>query len=115
MVEWTCGANAFRRRSLPVMRNRTILYLLIGLLFAIVLVGAATNAAVHGKNNPQTWLIAHQHNPVLWMVDGCAIIILLGSCLFSATYAGQSRPADETTRRIDMLTETVEELLEQNS
>ena len=98
------------------MRNRTILYLLIGLLFAIVLVGAATNAVVHGNNNSHTWLIAHQHNPLLlWMVDGCAVIILLGSYLFGATYAGQSRPADETARRIDMLTDTVEELLEQNS
>ena len=97
------------------MRNRTLYYFLISLLVAAVLVGMAANVAIYGSKNTHSWMYVQQHNPLLWMVDGCAVIILLGSCLFGSMLTGQSQPADETVRRVASLTDAVEELLTQNS
>lgn len=100
------------------MRNRTLLYFVLGLALAAVLIAASTNFAAGNKLNAQAWMRAQQRTPLLWMVDGCAIIILLGSCLMGAAVTSlQSQSvtqSDENSKQIATLTDTLEHLVLQN-
>lgn len=73
------------------MRNRTYLYLLVGVVLATVLVCSATDVAAGNSHRLSRWSAAQSKNPLLWMVDGCAFIILLGSWLYGATLESQGR------------------------
>ena len=101
------------------MRNRTSLYCLAGFLLAVVLVGASTNVAAGNKHDSQAWIAAQQKTPLLWMVDGSALIILMGSWLLGAAISGlqgeSASQSDENARHIAVLTETVQDLFRQNN
>jgi len=101
------------------MRNRTPLYCLVGLLVAVVLVCAATNLAAGNKHTSQAWMRAQERSQLLWMMDGCAVIIFLGSWVLGAAISGlqneSASRSNETTRHIAVLTETVQDLFRQNN
>jgi hypothetical protein len=101
------------------MRNRTPLYAITGLLIGIVLVCASTNLAAGNRHTARAWMLAQQKNSLLLMIDGCAVIIFLGSSLVGAAIQGlQSATAsqsDESTRHIAVLTETVQDLFQLNN
>src|SRR5580658_8488942 len=101
------------------MKNRTPLYTLAGIVIAAVLVCASTNVAAGSKHNSQDWIRAQQKTPLLWMVDGCALIIVIGSWMLGAAITSlqiESSPqSDENARHISILTQTVEDLFRQNN
>ena len=71
------------------MKIRSLLYLLVGLVLATALVGSATAVAAEGGKDMASMMEAQRHTPLLWMVDGCSVIILLGSWLFGAAIEAQ--------------------------
>ena len=101
------------------MRNRTLLYCLVGFILAAVLIVASTNFAAGNRHTSQAWVLAQQKTPLLWMVDGCALIILMGSWLLGVAISGlqeSSRSQSDTNaRHIEVLTHTIQDLFEQNS
>src|SRR5580658_4413677 len=101
------------------MKSRTSLYCIVGVMLAGVLVSAATNLAAGGKLTGAAWMRAQQHTPLLWMVDGCGVIIFLISWMLGAALAGLQGQSvsqtDENARHIEVLTETLQDLFRQNS
>lgn len=100
------------------MRIRPLISFVIGLLLALALVGTATALQAHNSSDLQAWLQVQRHDRLLWMLDGCAVLILLGTTLLGATYSRfqeQLRTqSEENARRLAQLAERTEELFRLN-
>jgi len=100
------------------MKKRTLLFLLLGLVVAVVLIAAATALETGNSSNLQVWLRAHAHTPLLWMLDGCSVIIFLGIGLLGVAFNGFQEQArqesDDYAQQLDQLLERTEELAKLN-
>ncbi len=97
------------------MRNRTFLFLILGLALAGGLVGGATALELSNSKTHVSWIHAQQSTPLLWIVDGCALLILIGSGIYGAAVSGPSKSMYyENERQLAALSLTVEELSDTN-
>ncbi|HLK55079.1 MAG TPA: hypothetical protein VKU00_00855 [Chthonomonadaceae bacterium] len=96
-----------------------MLYILVGLLVALSLVGGATAVQTGNSRESHIWLEAQRHTPLLWMVDGCALAIFLGIGLFGAAFAGfqeqTQQLSEEHGLQLNKLIERTEELTQLNA
>src|SRR5262249_32977504 len=91
----------------------------VGLLVALALIGGATAVQTGNSGNINTWLEAHKHTPLLWMVDGCALVIFIGIGLFGAAFASfqehVQQLSEEHSEQLNKLIERTEELSQLNA
>ena len=98
------------------MRNRTFLFIILGLALAGGLVGGATVLALSNSRTHVSWVQVQQSTPLLWIIDGCACLILIGSGMYGSGVSGPSKSLyDENARQLAALSLTVEELCDTNS
>ena len=101
------------------MRTRTFLYIFVGLLVALALIGGATAVQTGNSSDFQVWMEAQKRTPLLWMVDGCAFVIFLGIGLFGAAFATfqehTQQLSEEHSEQLNKLIERTEELTQLNA
>jgi hypothetical protein len=59
------------------MRRRAALYLLLGLVTALLVVAMATGLQTHSSYDPGVWIKAHRHVPLLQMLDLAAAFLFV--------------------------------------
>ena len=59
------------------MRRRAALYLLLGLVTALLVVGMATELQTGNSTDPNVWMRAHRHVPLLQMLDLSAAFLFV--------------------------------------
>jgi hypothetical protein len=91
------------------MKIRSIIYLLIGAVLAAVLIGSATAVASEGKDWP-AMMAAQRQTPLLWIVDGCGVLFLLGSWLFGAVADAQPGKGGLGSQQVSLLIDRIADL-----
>src|SRR5437870_7867293 len=64
------------------MKLRILLFMLFGLLASVLMVALATVQQSGGSGDMAEWLRAQRQNPVLWLLDGAALCIFIGTTMF---------------------------------
>lgn len=59
------------------MRRRAAFYLFLGLVIALLIVALATGLQTHGSTNPNVWMGAHLHTPLLQMLDLASLFLFV--------------------------------------
>ena len=59
------------------MRRRAALYILLGLVTALLVVGMATELQIGNSTDPNVWMRAHRHVPLLQMLDLSAAFLFV--------------------------------------
>ena len=64
------------------MRRRAAFYFLLGLTTALLIVALATGLQTGGSRDPNAWMWAHRHLPLLQMLDLAAVFIFVVISIF---------------------------------
>ena len=67
------------------MRRHAALYLLLGLVTALMIISLATGLQTRGSVDPKVWWLAHRHGPVLQMLDLAALFVFVVIGLYGLT------------------------------
>ena len=91
------------------MKPRTALHILIGTMLALALVFIGSSLVAGQGSGLNQMIAAQRTNPVLWLVDGCALAILGGMWFYSLMLNHfQGYLENQSNQHIDQLNEMIE-------
>ncbi len=103
------------------MKNRTSIYTLLSILFAVSVLASATAFQTGYKTSPSDWVHAHLNAPGLWITDICVIFALVWMSSYARAdgmvrlqAAELRRLQEEYQKQLEQMISATEELGRQN-